>query len=185
MSSSDAAAPVKASTGSGLSAAVGRKPPPSPLSPREPRNWTVSATTSTFDRLEPSCDSHSLHSRRPSTAIGRPFDRYWAQFSPCAPQTLMSKKLGRSLHSPVDWSLKRRFTARRSRHTDVPLGRVESSGSAVRLPVRMTRLMFATEFLLCLLYERAFGYGRDAVGRRVMLSPRPPRPAVPPVLPSA
>src|SRR4249920_1487284 len=105
MSSSEAAAPVNASTGSGLSSALGRKlppPPPPSLSPREPRNWTVSATTSTFERLPPSCDSHSLHSSRPSIATGRPLERYWAQFSPCAPHTLMSKKLGFSDHSPLD-----------------------------------------------------------------------------------
>src|SRR5262249_58782655 len=64
--------------------------PPSP-SPRLPRNWTLSATISTACRFVPSWASHSRHSRRPSTATGRPFDRYWAQLSPWLPQTVMSK----------------------------------------------------------------------------------------------
>src|SRR5690349_9696240 len=68
--------PANVSTGSGFSSAVCRKPPAdcSP-SPREPRNCTVSATTSTLDRLPPSWASHSLHSSRPSIATARPFDR--------------------------------------------------------------------------------------------------------------
>src|SRR5439155_1165818 len=62
-----------------------------PAASAEPRNWTESAMMSTLWRFWPSCVSHSRHSRRPSIATGRPFWRYCAQFSPCAPQTVTSK----------------------------------------------------------------------------------------------
>src|SRR5919206_233663 len=85
--------------------------------------------------------SHSRHSRRPSSATGRPLERKRAQFSPCAPQTVTSKKLGLSSHSPVDWFLRRVLEAMRREQTDRPLAVERSSGSRVRLPVRTTRLM--------------------------------------------
>src|ERR687892_505376 len=50
-------------------------------------------------------------------------------------------KFGLSTQSPVDWSLRRVLQATRIEHTDVPLPVERSSGSRVRLPVRMTRLM--------------------------------------------
>jgi hypothetical protein len=51
------------------------KPLPAPASSRGlERNWTASATMSIPWRFFPSC-SHSRHSRRPSTATGRPFER--------------------------------------------------------------------------------------------------------------
>src|SRR4051794_29915484 len=123
----------------------GVKPPPPPLdgpSSRPPRNCTASATISTLWRLLPSCASHSRHSRRPSSATGRPLARKRAQFSPWAPQTVTSKKLGLSSHSPVDWFLRRVLHATRSEQTDMPLAVERSSGSRVRFPVRTTRLMF-------------------------------------------
>src|SRR5829696_3056499 len=122
----------------------GVKPPPPLLGPssRPPRNWTASATISTLWRLLPSRASHSRHSRRPSSATGRPLERKRAQFSPWAPQTVTSKKLGLSSHSPVAWFLRRVLDAIRSEHTDMPLAVERSSGSLVRLPVRTTRLMF-------------------------------------------
>src|SRR3954466_6519710 len=73
--------------------------------------------------------------------MGRPLAQYWATFSPCAPQTVMSKKLALSSHSPLLPFLRRVLTARRRLQTEVPDGVVRSSGSRVRLPVRMTRLM--------------------------------------------
>src|ERR671920_1485430 len=100
----------------------GVKPPP-PLdgpSSRPPRNCTASATISTLWRLLPSCASHSRHSRRPSRATGRPLDRKRAQFSPCAPQTVTSKKLGLSSHSPLA-PFRRVLEAIRSEQTDMPL----------------------------------------------------------------
>src|SRR5215211_7310681 len=66
-------------------------PPPLGLSERDPRNCTLFAMISTACRFDPSCASHSRQSSRPSTATGRPLERYWAQFSPCAPQTVTSK----------------------------------------------------------------------------------------------
>src|SRR5918999_5935515 len=114
---------------------------------------------STAWRLWPSWVSHSGHWRRPSIATGRPLDRKRAQFSPCAPQTVTSKKFGLSTHSPVDWSLRRVLQATRSEHTDMPLDVERSSGSRVRLPVMITRLMLvaATEGLLStsLTYQKA------------------------------
>src|SRR5688572_28058360 len=96
---------------------------------------------STDCRFEPSFDSHSRQSRRPSTATGRPLDRYVAQFSPCAPQTVTSKKFGLSSHSPFAF-FRRLLTATRSLQTDVPLGKLRSSGSRVRLPVTTTTFTF-------------------------------------------
>jgi hypothetical protein len=69
-------------------------------------------------------------------------ERKRAQFSPWAPQTVTSKKFGRSSHSFVDWFLRRVLQATRIEHTEVPLDVERSSGSRVRLPVMMTRLMF-------------------------------------------
>src|SRR5437763_750775 len=68
-------------------------PPPKspPPSPRLPRNCTDSATISTDSRLPPSCPCHSRQSSRPSTATGRPFDRYCAQLSAWLPKTEMLK----------------------------------------------------------------------------------------------
>src|SRR5215218_9913797 len=123
----------------------GVKPPPPPLlgpSSRPPRNWTASATISTLWRLLPSWASHSRHSRRPSSATGRPLERKRAQFSPWAPQTVTSKKLGLSSHSPVAWFLRRVLDAIRSEQTDMPLAVERSSGSRVRLSVSTKRLMF-------------------------------------------
>src|SRR5215207_9915073 len=143
----------------------GVKPPPPPDGPssRPPRNCTASATISTLWRLLPSCASHSRHSRRPSSATGRPLERKRAQFSPWAPQTVTSKKLGLSSHSPVAWFLRRVLDAIRSEHTDMPLAVERSSGSRVRLPVRTTRLMFvaAIEWLL----SAAKGARSSLVGR--------------------
>src|SRR5688500_12812519 len=112
-------------------------PPPLPPEPsRLPRNCTDSAMISTDCRLPPpSLASHSRHSRRPCTATGRPFDRYVAQFCPCAPHTVTSKKLGLSSHSPVLPFLRRLLTATRSLQTEFPLEKLRSSGSRVRLPV--------------------------------------------------
>src|SRR5215211_1453729 len=94
MSSSDPPAPTGACSKSPVSAGTslwGVKRPPFSAASREPRNWTESAMISTDCRLLPCWSCHSRHSRRPSTATGRPFWRYWAQFSPCAPQTVTSK----------------------------------------------------------------------------------------------
>jgi hypothetical protein len=67
------------------------EPPPASSRPLE-RNCTESAMMSIDWRVpDPSLASHSRHSRRPSTAIGRPLARKRAQFSPCAPQTVTSK----------------------------------------------------------------------------------------------
>src|ERR1700729_1982431 len=66
-------------------------PLPPPASSRPPRNCTESATISTDWRLLPSLSVHSRHCRRPSTAIGRPLERYRWQLSPCAPHTETSK----------------------------------------------------------------------------------------------
>src|SRR3954451_17172747 len=122
-------------------------PPPAPASSRLPRNCTDSAMISTFWRLLPFWSSHSRHSRRPSIATGRPLARKREQFSPCAPQTVTSKKLGLSSQSPVAALRRRVLQATRSEHTGVPLPVERSSGSRVRLPVRTTRLMLvaATE----------------------------------------
>src|SRR5919107_2608298 len=94
MSSSDPPALAGAGSKSPVSAGTSpwgvNRPPFSPPS-REPRNWTESAMISTDCRLLPSLSCHSRHSSRPSTATGRPLARYWAQFSPCAPQTVTSK----------------------------------------------------------------------------------------------
>src|SRR5215217_758411 len=119
----------------------GVKPPPPGASSRLLRNWTASAMISTDWRLLPSLSCHSRHSRRPSSATGRPLDRKRAQFSPCAPQTVTSKKFGLSSHSPVCWFLRRVLLAMRREQTDMPLGSERSSGSRVRFPVRTTRLM--------------------------------------------
>src|ERR1035441_1444866 len=126
-------APTPAATSSPLSSLDA--PFPLPL----PRNCTESAMMSTAWRLLPSWASHSRHSRRPSIATGRPFERYRATFSPWAPHTVTLKKLGLSTHSSP--SLRRVLQAIRRLHTDVPLGVERSSGSAVRLPVMTTRLM--------------------------------------------
>src|ERR671933_2241349 len=86
----------------------GVKPLPPPASSRGlERNWTASAMMSTPWRLLPSLSCHSRHSRRPSTATGRPLERNRAQFSPCAPHTVTSKKFGLSSHSPVELFLRR------------------------------------------------------------------------------
>src|SRR5918999_482203 len=110
-------------------------------------------------RVLPSLSCHSRHSSRPSIATGRPLERKRAQFSPWAPQTVTSKKFGLSTQSPVDWSLRRVLQATRKEHTEVPLDVERSSGSRVRLPVMMTRLMLvaATEGLLStsLTYQKA------------------------------
>src|SRR5215208_5394855 len=79
MSSSEPPAPAGAGWKSPVSAGTSlwgvNRPPFSPPS-REPRNWTESAMISTDCRLLPSLSCHSRHSRRPSTATGRPFERY-------------------------------------------------------------------------------------------------------------
>src|SRR4051794_27987928 len=138
-------------------------PPPMPLSSRLPRNCTASATISTLWRLVPSCAPHSRHSSRPSSATGRPLERKRAQFSPCAPQTVTSKKFGLSSHSPVDWFLRRVLDAIRSEQTDIPLAVERSSGSLVRLPVRTTRLMFVAA--IGWLLSSGEGRGKLVVGR--------------------
>src|SRR5437763_6171518 len=149
--------------------------PPS-ASPRLPRNWTLSAMISTACRFVPSWASHSRHSRRPSTATGRPLERYCAQLSPWLPQTVMSKYFGFSVHSPVAPSFRRVFTASRRLQTAVPLGVWRSSGSLVRLPTSTTRLMLAM-FLAPsesggprllrgpVVVIGARGHGRDRCGR--------------------
>src|ERR671915_2074119 len=94
MSSSGPRAPAGAGSKSPVSAGTslcGVKRPPFSLPSREPRNWTESAMISTDWRLLPCWSSHSLQSRRPSIATGRPLERYWAQFSPCGPHTLTLK----------------------------------------------------------------------------------------------
>src|SRR3954464_2531116 len=65
-----AKSPVSAGT-----SVCGVKRPPFSAPSRDPRNWTESAMISTAWRLFPSLSSHSRHSSRPSSAIGRPFDR--------------------------------------------------------------------------------------------------------------
>src|SRR5215210_8081924 len=144
----------------------GVKPPPPLLGPssRPPRNCTASATISTLWRLLPSCASHSRHSRRPSRATGRPLERKRAQFSPCAPQTVTSKKLGLSSHSPVAWFLRRVLDAIRSEHTDMPLAVERSSGSRVRLPVRTTRLMFVAAIAVAPLGTEALWSAESRAG---------------------
>src|SRR3954464_7465506 len=111
-----AAACWKSPVSAGTSLLGVKRPPFSPPS-RDPRNWTESAMISMDWRLLPSLSCHSRHSSRPSTATGRPFWRYVAQFSPCAPHTVTSKKLGLSTHSP-EASLRRVLTATRRPHTD-------------------------------------------------------------------
>src|SRR5665811_457257 len=120
--------------------ALAGAPAEAPASWREPRNCTVLATTSTFERLEPSCASQLRKLRRPSMATCRPLLRYWAQLSPWPPQTTMSKKFGFSIHSPASF-LYFSFTASPRVQTDLPLGVVRSSGSRVRFPTRTTRLI--------------------------------------------
>src|SRR5919106_792566 len=148
MSSSSSPEPTPAFSPSKSEVSAGTSEPWTPLplcgaSPREPRNCTLLAIISTAWRLPlPSCASHSRQSRRPSTATGRPLDRYVAQFSPCAPHTVTSKKFGLSTQSPLDESLRRLFTATRSLHTEVPFGVVRSSGSLVRFPVTTTTFTF-------------------------------------------
>ncbi len=94
-----------------------------------PRNCRVSAMISTAWRVWPSWARHSRHSRRPSSATGLPLDRKRAALAPWAPQTVMSKKLGLSSHSPA--LVRRRvLTARRSRQTSVPFASARSSGVA-------------------------------------------------------
>jgi hypothetical protein len=137
-----AGAAAKSPVSTGMSERGVKPPPPPGASSRPPRNCTASAMMSTDWRLLPSLSSHSRHSRRPSIATGRPFERYRAEFSPWAPQTVTSKKFGLSTHSPVELSLRRVLQATRSLQTDVPLGSERSSGSDVRFPVMITRLMF-------------------------------------------
>src|SRR3954465_2369042 len=115
---------------------------------------------STDWRLLPPWSCHSLQLSRPSTATGRPLERYWAQFSPWAPHTVTSKKLGLSTQLPVA-SLRRVLTATRSEHTLVPEGVLRSSGSRVRFPVRITRLMFVAA-----ISAASFLFG-DRLGSRV------------------
>src|SRR5581483_6458497 len=114
-------------------------PPPS-VSPRLSRNWTVCATTSTLERLLPSCASHDDQSSRPSTPTRRPLARCWARNSAWLPNTFTSKKFGLSTQLPAP-SCWRPFTARPSRRTGVPEGRCCSSGSRVSRPTSVTRLM--------------------------------------------
>src|SRR5919109_1322946 len=169
MSSSDdgaldgppAGAVAKSFVSTGMSERGVKPLPPPPSSRGLERNWTESAMMSIAWRLLPSC-SHSRHSRRPSTATGRPFERYRAQFSPCAPQTVTSKKLGLSTHSPVELSLRRVLHATRSLQTEVPLGSERSSGSVVRFPVMITRLMFVAA-----MRGRLLSRWRGSVGRLV------------------
>src|ERR1700753_2260682 len=116
-------------------------PLPPPASSRPPRNCTFSATISTAERFCPSGVVHLRQRSRPSIATGRPFDRYLPQFSPWAPQTVTSKKLGSSSHWPVWAFLRRPLTATDSEQTVLPLGSALTSGSRVRLPVIVTRLM--------------------------------------------
>src|SRR5215208_6722878 len=47
--------------------------PPPLLSDLPPKNWMLSATTSIFERLEPSWASQVRYCRRPSTRMGSPF----------------------------------------------------------------------------------------------------------------
>jgi hypothetical protein len=49
--------------------------------------------------------------------------------------------LGLSIHSPDEASFRRVFDAIRRLQTDIPDGSDRSSGSRVRFPVMMTRLM--------------------------------------------
>src|SRR3954470_3356062 len=153
-------------TGMSLWAEKPLPPPlPPPLKPSGlERNWMLSAMMSTDWRLLPCWSCHSRHSSRPSTATGRPFERKRAQFSPWAPQTVTSKKLGLSSHSPVLLFLRRVLQATRSEHTEVPLCSERSSGSRVRLPVRTTRLMLVAatggSFRLLRLLESSFGESR-------------------------
>src|SRR4051812_8463331 len=86
-----AGALAKSAVSAGTSDCGVNRPPLSPPPSREPRNWTESAMISIDWRLFPCLSSHSRQSRRPSTASGRPFERYWAQFSPWAPHTVTSK----------------------------------------------------------------------------------------------
>src|SRR3954453_8812104 len=82
---------AKSAVSAGTSDCGVKRPPFSPPPSREPRNWTESAMISIDWRLLPFWSSHSRQLRRPSIATPRPFERYWAQFSPCAPQTVTSK----------------------------------------------------------------------------------------------
>src|SRR6202012_4946259 len=83
--------PVSIGTSLSCEGELEENPFPLPASSRPPRNCTDSATISTDCRLLPSLSVHSRHCRRPSTAIGRPLERYRSQFSPCAPHTETSK----------------------------------------------------------------------------------------------
>src|SRR3954451_22816339 len=67
-----------------------------------------------------------------------------------------------STHSPVELSLRRVLHATRSLQTEVPLGSERSSGSAVRLPVMITRLMFVAA-----MRGRLLSGWRGSVGRLV------------------
>src|SRR5450755_1351573 len=91
--------------------------------------------------------SYSRHSSRPSMATGRPLERKREQFSPWAPHTVTSKKLGLSSHSPVALFLRRVLQAIRSLQTDMPPLVERSSGSRVRFPVITTRLMLVAAML--------------------------------------
>ena len=70
---------------------VKREPLPSPPSRGAEELHGVGDDVDRLALAGPSLASHSRHSRRPSIATGRPFTRYLAQFSPCAPQTVTSK----------------------------------------------------------------------------------------------
>jgi hypothetical protein len=84
--------------------------------------------------------SHLRQSRCPSTATGPPLCMCLATFSPEAPYTTTSKKLGFSTHSPAA-SRRLVLTASRSSQTLLPDGRGCRRGSLVSRPVRTTWLM--------------------------------------------
>src|ERR1700690_873270 len=101
------------------------------------RNLTVLATTSILLFFWPSY-SHLLSRRRPSTRTLLPLLRYWPQDSACLPKTTASMKRVSSFHSSPDLNLE--LTAMWTVATGVPPGVYLTSGSLVRLPMRMTRL---------------------------------------------
>ena len=145
------------------------------LSPREPRNWTVSATTSTLERLPPSCDSHSLHSSRPSIATGRPLREVLGAVLALGAPDLDVEVVG--LLGP----LAARLVLVAAVHCQPEPAHRRAAGQRRELGIggqiacQDDAIDVCHGFLLCLLYERTFGYGRGATGRWVRPAPRPAR----------
>ena len=93
-------------------------------------------------RLEPSCASHSRHSRRPSMATGRPFERYCACSLLVAPDgdVEVVRLLGPLARGAV---LAPRVDGEAEAAHGSAARRVAARGSLVRFPTSTTRLILA------------------------------------------